>query len=212
MKKSNYVKAGSIAVCYLKLGQNAPQVLQNNKRVAIHSENPASKNKGALEMVSPLDELEEDCYQRLQETVQELAEEAQINWNALISAAMIRQMSTDMPTTEGELENIDGMTGPKLTLVSGRLLPILKEFTKKRKELLDHAEYGPSTSKKSTISAAKKVVNKLDVPKPLKRHGLRLLTPSDSEDENALSESNGSIVCIDDDESTNGDGFEVKLK
>lgn len=195
--KNHFIKSGSVAVCYLSLGKNSQMLMNDNVKVTIDSEIADSRRKSIADnTVSPLERLEEECYDRIVEVVQVLADQAKVSWKNLVSTNMIREMSSSVIRTADEMSFIDGMTAAKLTLVSERLLPILTEFADKRERLLDEQNQARS-AKKATGSVKK--ARKVEIVQ--KKQRFRPLLSSDDEEHGERdNDGNGSIICIGDEE------------
>ncbi|XP_055349321.1 recQ-like DNA helicase blm-1 [Paramacrobiotus metropolitanus] len=185
------IKTGPMVVCYLGLGKNAADLLANKRKVVIHIEKPSTKQDVTAGVLTPEEQLNEECEAEIKLAMQEQATKHNyMSYKYVLPDGVITDLAANMPVTEEDMFLVEGMTDARATLAGPRLLEILKDFAKRRAELREQAIRTPVAP---TKSGAKRR-NDPAAPKP------RPTVFLSDDEEDAENEEDRDVIPIDSDE------------
>ncbi|KAG1709138.1 Bloom syndrome [Nymphon striatum] len=132
------------AVCYVKPGLKAPDLLSEKCKVYFQMRRGAKIKKvgGSTPIVchetnenTELKKLQEECYKNLVTLCKTIARERHMQYTYLLNMDALKQMSISMPTTKEEMLKIPHVTKVNYEKFVHRFLEVTKEFFPKKLEL-----------------------------------------------------------------------------
>ncbi|XKL68718.1 hypothetical protein PGB90_006487 [Kerria lacca] len=129
----------NIVVAYVKVGPKAFELLTGDIKIMVPmletSAVKANIKETRLENKknnAAVDNLQEECYEKLMDLRTHLASEFSLQAGAVMTGQAIQTMSEILPTTEEEMLNIDGVTKANFDKFGRLLLEITKEYAAKK--------------------------------------------------------------------------------
>lgn len=122
------------AVCYIRLGKKAQDVVNGRFKVQLQVQESRKKQeiKIGTEPVSEKSRLKEACYEELKMLAEEIVKEqlGTVNFFNIFSYNLLRLLSENLPTSEAALLNVEGMTFNKLKQFQAiRFLDITNKYS-----------------------------------------------------------------------------------
>ena len=146
-------------VSYVKLGPKADEVFEGRYgKVLLQLRGKRGSNSDARDSssASAKDKLREECYQALNCLRLSIAGELKRNPEAVMSVATLREMSVCLPTTQGEMMSVIGMTEVRWNNYRGEeFLKLTFEFAARSASLPTSPTTSPYFEQSSSTSSSK---------------------------------------------------------